>query len=70
MHRSRLLPITLFAIVITMAVVTMTGWSSPAARSACARHSCAAVADPFNSVAAQRWRQCQPHHWRQLVLQH
>jgi hypothetical protein len=70
MERNRLLPVTLFAVVVTSAVVTFTGWSSPAARSACAHRPAAPASDPFSSVTAQRWRQGQPHHWRQLMLQH
>lgn len=60
---------TLFTVVITGFVLSKAGWLT-ASRSASHRpRGHVKAQDPFATEAGERWRHCQPHHWRACLLQ-
>jgi hypothetical protein len=63
--KSMLAPVTLSVLVVTGLCLGHAGWlKAHPPRTAAA----AAQADPFSSDAALRHKNCQPSHWRMLVL--
>jgi hypothetical protein len=64
MRRSSLTLATLGMILLTGFTVTGTGWLSrpPGRHAPCA-------ADPFSTPAAFQYRQSQPHHWHDMMVQ-
>jgi hypothetical protein len=71
MKRYGLLLTTLGMALLTICVLRASSWfAQPARETDRQGHAHARPADPLASEAALRYRQCQPHHWRYLMLSH
>lgn len=72
MRRRGWLFATLFTLLFSSAALSYAGWSK--ARSAESSNGTARTEsgspDLFSSPAANRYRECQPRHWRDCILNH
>jgi hypothetical protein len=66
MTKSRLLLVALFTVVLSGAALARSQWPSSSTSEATPSVE---AADAFDSPAAWRYRQSQPSHWRNCMLQ-
>lgn len=69
MKRHGLLIATLLALPLTGLALAQAGWFTPRL-SAAAPAASAQPTNPLHTAAGCHWRTCQPHHWRDCLLQH
>jgi hypothetical protein len=70
MTRHGFLGATLFTLSLTGVTLTHLGFGSPRAHEAPPAQHVPVKMSASESSAVYHWRDCQPHHWHDFVVQH